>query len=74
MLESWTVRPSALNILPEFPGNHRHGARTPLSPSAHLWKGTEWDVCGRAYTPVPLRVLTAEGKERPHNEHNAKQV
>eukprot|EP00201_Polytomella_parva_P008456 CAMPEP_0175064750 /NCGR_PEP_ID=MMETSP0052_2-20121109/15518_1 /TAXON_ID=51329 ORGANISM="Polytomella parva, Strain SAG 63-3" /NCGR_SAMPLE_ID=MMETSP0052_2 /ASSEMBLY_ACC=CAM_ASM_000194 /LENGTH=401 /DNA_ID=CAMNT_0016331159 /DNA_START=255 /DNA_END=1456 /DNA_ORIENTATION=- len=38
----------------------RHGARTPLSKMAHLWKGVSWDCCDEVYKGVPMVVL---GKE-----------
>lgn len=52
----------------------RHGARTPLGKRYWREMGPVWDVCGKAYDAVPIRVLTPDGRPRPRNEHDEKQI
>ena len=52
----------------------RHGARTPLGKRYWRELGPVWGVCGRTDELVPLRVLTEDGRPRPHNPDDEKQV
>ncbi|GAB4814148.1 hypothetical protein N2152v2_001194 [Parachlorella kessleri] len=52
----------------------RHGARTPLA--SRYWQELveKWDVCGQAYEPCPLLVVSPNGRPRPFNEDDFNQV
>lgn len=50
----------------------RHGARSPLTK--RYWEGQEWDVCGKAYEPVKLKLQNVEGGEQPLSDHDQAQV
>jgi hypothetical protein len=52
----------------------RHGARTPLGKKYWPELGPEWNVCGKAYDAVPINVTTVDGKSRPLNPDDEKQV
>lgn len=52
----------------------RHGARTPLTSKRELWKGVAWDVCGRAYPAMPVRLYSTSGEADPPCPGNIKQL
>lgn len=52
----------------------RHGARTPLGQKYWPELGPKWDVCGKAYDAVPVNVLAIDGRPRPINQDDEKQV
>ncbi|PSC67963.1 Lysophosphatidic acid phosphatase type 6 [Micractinium conductrix] len=52
----------------------RHGARTPLGKRYWPELGPKWDVCGQAFDAVPVEVTTEDGKPRPANPDDEKQI
>jgi hypothetical protein len=39
-----------------------------------VFAGPKWDVCGKAYDAVPIKVLAMDGRPRPHNPDDEKQA
>lgn len=52
----------------------RHGARTPLGKRYWPELGPKWDVCGKAFDAVPVEVLSLDGRPRPTNPDDQRQV
>lgn len=52
----------------------RHGARTPLGQRYWPELGPKWDVCGKAFDAVPVEVLSLDGRPRPANPDDERQV
>ncbi|KAL4424929.1 hypothetical protein ABPG77_009658 [Micractinium sp. CCAP 211/92] len=52
----------------------RHGARTPLGKRYWPELGPKWDVCGKAFDAVPVEVLSLDGRPRPTNPDDERQV
>lgn len=70
------MHPAVCTCPPPTPSPHNRlpGARTPLG--ALYWPELvdKWDVCGKAYDPVPLDIRMEDGSPRRPNPDDVKQV